>query len=159
MPDIVQLKKILEALEFQLDDYSSYLDLDSGEVETLPDELVGAAEEAGEDAEAPPEDLLIDYSGEDWEAARRVALSDRFVLLPTKFDVHEWSIMQDFANAQDDQRIRDELLHALHGAGAFRHFKAGVQRNEVETAWYDFRNQALRQIAIAWCAENDIDWE
>jgi hypothetical protein len=121
--------------------------------------LLSAAEEADEDAESPPEDLLIDFPDEDWEAARRVALSDRFVLLPTKFDVHEWSIMQDFANAQDDQRIRDELLHALHGAGAFRHFKAGVQRNEVETAWYDFRNQALRHIAIAWCAENDIDWE
>jgi hypothetical protein len=36
MPPIIQIEKIVEPLEFQLDEYSSYLDLDSGEVETLP---------------------------------------------------------------------------------------------------------------------------
>lgn len=159
MPHIVQLKKILETLEFQMDGYSSYLDLDSGEVLTLQDELIEAADEAGEDADSPPEDLMIDFAAENWEAAKRVAFSDRLVPLPTQFDIHEWSIMRDFANAQDDQRLRDGLLNAIHGAGAFRHFKASVRRIGAEPAWFAFRDQALQRIAIDWCAEHEIAWE
>lgn len=159
MAHAVHLEKILEALELQFDGYASYLDLDSGEVHTLSEELIGAAEEAGEDAISPPEDLEIEFEDEEWEAARRVAFSNRLVALPTQFDIDEWAIMRNFAIAQDDQRLRDELLHAIRGAGAFRHFKSTVRGSGAEGAWYAFRDQAFRQIAIDWCGQHDIAWE
>jgi len=82
----------------------------------------------------------------------------RFQPLPTKFDIHEWSIMEDFSNSVKSARIRAELLDAIHGAGAFRHFKHMLRLYKIEQRWYDFRAEALRQIAIEWCEKNNIAW-
>jgi hypothetical protein len=48
---------------------------------------------------------------------------------------------------------------AGHGAGAFRNFTNAVRRLGVEPAWFSFRADALRQIALGWCEENQIVWE
>jgi hypothetical protein len=62
--------------------------------------------------------------------------------------------MQDFSRSVESNRIREDLLHAIHGAGAFRNFK-----DRIEPAWFAFRAEALRQIALTWCEENHIVWE
>jgi hypothetical protein len=68
-------------------------------------------------------------------------------------------IMQDFANSVESPKIRGELLNAIRGAGAFRNFKYALRVHRIEPAWFAFRTDALRQIAIDWCEENDIPWE
>jgi hypothetical protein len=55
-------------------------------------------------------------------------------------------------------RIRNELLDSIHGAGAFRHFKTTVRRHGIESNWFEFSDQARQQIAIEWCEENEISW-
>jgi hypothetical protein len=50
-----------------------------------------------------------------------------FWQLPDRFDIHEWSIMEEFARGQDNDRIRQELLDAIHGAGAFRMFRSLIR--------------------------------
>ena len=149
MPSTVRSDDIVDALEMQGDDYLSFLDLDTGEVETVSRELLGQAEESDEDEEPDDEDP-------DWAIAKRIASSGRFVKLPTKFDVHEWEIMREFADSVGSTRIREDLLGAIHGAGAFRHFKDTVQRHRIEKAWFAFRTEALRQIARDWCQEHHI---
>jgi hypothetical protein len=139
----------------QLDEFTAILDLDTGHVETLPDGLLGAAE--GGDDEVEPE--LLDWEEADWEIAKRVVSTGRFVRLPTKFDVHEWAIMEDFSNSVKSTPIREELLRAIHGKGAFRMFKDTLQRHNVESAWFEFRAEALKQIAVEWCEENQVAWE
>ena len=67
--------------------------------------------------------------------------------------------MQDFSRSVESDGIREDLLHAIHGAGAFRHFKDTLQRYGIESAWFAFRAEALRQIAQSWCEENHIVWE
>jgi hypothetical protein len=84
---------------------------------------------------------------------------DRVLKLPTKFDVHDWAIMEQFSRSVENARIRGELLDAIHGAGAFRNFKATLRRHRIEEAWYAFRTEALREIAIAWCDEHHITWQ
>jgi hypothetical protein len=81
------------------------------------------------------------------------------VKLPTKFDIHEWSIMEEFANAVESERISTELVNALHGKGAFRYFKDTLRRHRIEKEWYAFHDEALREIAIEWCEENQIAWK
>src|SRR5579863_9180125 len=104
MPATVLLKDIVDALEMQFDEQLSFLDLDTGQVETVSRELLGMAEE-GDDEEEPdppePED-------EEWALAKRIASSDRFVKLPTQFDVHEWSIMEEFSLSVESARIRGD---------------------------------------------------
>jgi hypothetical protein len=66
--------------------------------------------------------------------------------------------MQDFSHSVESDSIRGDLLRAIHGAGAFRNFKDTVRRLGVEPAWFAFRADALRQIAVDWCEENQILW-
>ena len=51
-----------------------------------------------------------------------------------------------------------ELQDAIHGAGAFRCFKDTLRRYRPEKDWYAYRDEALRQIAIAWCEEHGIEY-
>jgi len=51
MAATVRLSDIVDALEMQFDESSSFLDRDTGQVETVSHELLGAAEESGEDEE------------------------------------------------------------------------------------------------------------
>ena len=67
--------------------------------------------------------------------------------------------MQDFSRSVESDRIREDLLHAIHGAGALRNFKDTLRRHRIESRWFAFRVEALRQIALNWCEENHIVWE
>src|ERR1035438_5774387 len=157
MPATVPLKDIVDVLEMQFDEQLSFLDLDTGRVEIVSRELLGMAEEwdDGDDEEPDPPDL----EDEEWEIAKRIVSSDCFVRLPTKFDVHEWSIMEDFSHSVESDAIREDLLFAIHGAGAFRHFKDTLRRCGIEQEWFSFRDEALRDIAVEWCEEHKIQWK
>jgi hypothetical protein len=150
----VLLKDIIDALEMQFDESSSFLDLNTGRVETVSNDLLG---EANEPVDEEPD--LPDWQKQEWEIAKRIVSTDRFRQLPTKFDVHEWAIMQDFSHSVESDNVREDLLSAIHGAGAFRHFKDALRRHQVESAWFEFRAEALRQIALDWCEEHHIRWQ
>jgi hypothetical protein len=154
MPPTVHLNDIVDALEMQFDDSSSFLDRETGQVETVSHVLLRKAEESGD--EKPD---LPTWQEQEWEIAMRIVSTDCFEELPTKAEVHEWAIMQDFAHSVESESIREDLLHAIHGAGAFRYFKDTLRRHGIESAWFAFRTEALRHIALSWCEENHIAWE
>jgi Uncharacterised protein family (UPF0158) len=149
----VRLKDIVDGLEMQFEDSSSFLNLDTGQVETVSHDLLSEAEEAGEERADLP-----DWQKGAWEVARRIVSTQRFLKLPTKFDIHEWSIMEEFSHSADSRPIQVDLLNALHGRGAFQHFKDTVRRHGIEQDWFNFRDEALREIAIEWCEEHNIQW-
>ena len=154
VPATIHLSDIVDALEMQFDESPSYLDLDGGQVVTVSEDLLREAEEPGDEEAALP-----DWQKDEWKIAKRIVSTDRFRPLPTKFDVHEWGIMEDFSRSVGSESIRDDLLRAIHGAGAFRNFKDTVRRLGIESAWFAFRAEALRRIALDWCEENQIAWE
>jgi Uncharacterised protein family (UPF0158) len=156
MSAAVRLNDIVEALEMQLDETAAFLNLDTGQVEIISEDLLGDAEEADDEEEMPD---LPEWQKRDWEVARQIVSTDRFKKLPSKFDVHESAIMRDFANSPDSGGARQDLLRAIHGAGAFRMFKDTLRRRNLESAWFAFRAEALRQIAIEWCEEKHVAWE
>jgi len=156
MTATVRLKDIADALEMQMEESSSYLDLDSGQVKFIDDYLLRKAEEFDQGDKAPD---LPEWQKPDWEIAGRIVSTDRFVHLPTKYDIHEWEIMNEFSSEFPNGLIRQELRDAIHGAGAFRNFKSAIRRHHVDSAWNDFREKALRQIALDWCEEHHIPWE
>ena len=151
----VQLKDIVEALEMQFDEASSFLDLDTGKVETVSQDLLSEAEESDDD-EQPD---LPDWQKPEWEIAKRIVSTDRFKSLPTKYDVHEWELMREFADSVEPEKISEELQNAIHGAGAFRYFKETLRRRGIEKKWFEFREEALKQIAREWCEDEGIAWE
>lgn len=151
---IVHLQDIVDALEMQFDESSSFLDLDTGRIETVSNELL---REAQEPADQEPE--LPAWQQREWEMAKRIVSTDRFWRLPSKFEVHEWAIMQDFSHSVESERIRRDLLNAIHGTGAFRQFKETLRRHRIEAEWFAFRAETLKQIAVDWCQEHHIAWK
>jgi uncharacterized protein UPF0158 len=154
MSATVLLQDIVDALEMQLDESSSFLDLDTGRVETVSNDLLSEPDESvGEEPDLPA------WQKHEFDIAKRIVSTDRFQQLPTKFDVHEWAIMQDFSHSVASDRVREDLLNAIHGAGAFRHFKDTLRQHRIESAWFTFRAQVLKQIALDWCEEHHIRWQ
>jgi uncharacterized protein UPF0158 len=154
MPTTLHLNDIIDVLEMQFDDFSSFLDRETGQVATVSHFLLREAENSGDEKLDLPT-----WQEQEWEIAKRIISTDRFLELPTKVEVHEWEIMQDFSHSVESESIREDLLHAIHGAGAFRNFKDCLQRYGIESAWFAFRTEALRYIALSWCEENHVSWE
>jgi hypothetical protein len=150
----VKLSDIIEGLEFQSDESSSFLNKKTGEVVLMTDYAMRAAED-----NEPLEDLP------DWErdlvsiAREILAESDQYIPLPTKFDIDEYSIMERFCTSLDKQEIGDILYDLISGSGAFRRFKNAIYKYGVEDEWFKYRDNAIKEIAIEWCRENNIKFE
>ena len=150
----VLLSNILEVLELQGDESSSYLDKNTGEVITLSLEEFNAAEN-GESLDDYPE-----WQHENIKTAAKV-LSDcdkNYLPLPSKFDVHEYRIMEDFCMSVQDKETCETLCNAIRGSGAFGRFKNCINRFEITENWYKYRAETFKEIAIQWCQDNDIKY-
>lgn len=154
----VLLSEIVDALEFSPSEASYYLDRQTGKILLIDDACMQAAEE-GEDP-----DEYSDWEDEEFEAAQGIAedavLGDRerYVPLPSEFDIHEWEIMDKFGRSVGDPKVAAELANAIRGRGAFRHFKDTVHRLEIAEDWYKYRSEALTEIARDWCETNEISY-
>lgn len=84
--------------------------------------------------------------------------SDDYLPLPSKFDIHEYHIMEEFCWSIADDKIREALLDKINGRGAFRRFKDAIRMNEMEEEWYRFRRGELEIIAIDWLEANQIPY-
>jgi hypothetical protein len=154
MSATVRISDIVQALELQLKESSSWVNLETGEVETVSDDLLRHAEEC-EEGEEPN---LPEWQKREWQFAKQIVRTNGFVRLPTKNDIHEWAIMQEFSLSVESSQIREELLYAIHGRGAFRMFKDVLSRHRIQENWFAFRADALQAIARCWCEEHHIPW-
>jgi hypothetical protein len=152
MVNVISLREVVEAMEALSDDWVSYLDPDSGEIITVTEEERRLAEDKSLDD-------IPEWQREVLPKIRAVLESDRFLELPDRFDIHEWSIMEGFARGHDNDRIRQELLDAIHGAGAFRMFRSLIRRLGIEQNWYQFREERLAEIAREWLEAHKIPYK
>ncbi len=152
MAVVISLKDVVEAIEMQTDESETYLDPDSGEFVLVTEDDRAAVEEER------PEDEIPQWQRDNLPKVREALESDRFLPLPDKRDVHEWSIMEQFARDQSG-RAGEILLAAIHGKGAFRSFRAAVDRLGLKEAWFKYRADAIEQIARDWLEENNLHYK
>ena len=151
MSKVISLREIIAALDAASDDCTSYLDLEIGEIVVVTEEERALAEDpCWEEAPAWQREMM--------PKIRAALESDRFLELPDRFDIHEWSIMERFSRTQNIEQIRSELLNAIHGAGAFRAFRSAIRRLGLEQSWYQFRDEALAEIARSWLEEHKLQY-
>ena len=135
----IKLEQVLDAIETADDAFTYFYDTQTGETVFLSNLLI-----TGESYEELEE--LIESSG------------DRFLRFPTKYDIHEYSIMENFVYSLPAGAARQELVNAICGRGAFRRFKNGIRYHRLEQQWYDYRDQAYREIAIRWCRDEGLEY-
>ena len=146
----VSLNQVVEALELASDEMSWFVSKQTGQVVMLSHEAMRLAEDDSK-AELP------DWQEEELRMARDVLESTDWLGLPTKFEVHEWEIMNRFAQSLSVPAQREEVLDAIHGSGAFRQFKSTIRRLRLEDAWSSFRGSAFEDMATSWLTDHGFE--
>jgi hypothetical protein len=144
MAPTVSLHEVVEELEALGEESAAYLNRETGELYSIRDEEASVFED-GVDPDDVPE-----WLDDELPKIREVLESEDWLSLPTRFDIHEWAIMDGFARSIDDTDLRDELLTAIRGRGAFRCFKDAVHRRGIHEDWYRHRTATLGRIAADW---------
>ena len=152
MTYLVKHSDIIEGLDFQAEEGRSYLNTATGEVISMTDEELRAAEE-----DAPLEDFPP-WQQDALRIAKDMLETDDSLAIPSRFDIHEYRIMERFCDSVDAEDIRDDLCASIHGKGTFRQFKDRVHVYGMAEAWYRYRAAALREIAMHWCDEHGIPY-
>ncbi len=149
----VKITKIADELQMQFDESSAFLNTVDGEVYIISDEELSAAEEGGSIDDFP------DWQQQNIKIAEQIISGDNYIELPSKYEVHEYAIMEEFCYSVADSKVSDALQIAIQGKGAFRRFKDACHRFGIIDQWYSFKTEALKKIAIAWCKENNLEYE
>jgi hypothetical protein len=137
----MKLEQVVEAIEAASEGSRSYYDTETGKTVWVSDDP---------------------YSGEvDTELAEMIeyAPPGRFLRFPTKYEIHDYSIMESFVGSLPAGAAREDLADAIRGRGAFRRFKQSIRYHGMEQSWYDYLENAYRDIAIRWCQDNDMELE
>ena len=137
----IHLEQVIDAIETADDAFTYFFDTQTGETVFLQDEIA------------------IGERNEELENSIENAPSGRFLRFPTKFDIHEYSIMESFVESLPPGVARQELAYAIRGRGAFRRFKNGIYFHRIEQQWFEYRDHAVREIAIHWCRDVGIEYE
>lgn len=149
----VRLKDILEGLEMQSEEYHSYLNIKTGEIISVTLEVLGLAEDC-EDF-----DDIDEWQQDEFESANDIIDNPSdYAQFPTKFDINEYDMMEHFCFSLADNQKQDILLNAIKGKGAFGRFRDNVDRLNLTSQWYDFRDERYKEIAREFCRENQIEF-
>ncbi len=132
----VKLSEVIDALDFTNDEIEYYYNPDTEEIFMSN---IGDFE-----------DLTEDELDE---------LFEKSIMLPTRYDINEYEMMEDFAETINDTRLQNQLYISLNGSGAFRRFKDTCINFDIINDWYKFRDERYKEIAIDWCKENNIEFE
>jgi hypothetical protein len=127
--------------------WSYFINKVTYEIISIEDRYLGYA---GEPEEIP--DTLADWERNEIE--RALSFVDRWddlIALPSKHDINEYGLMENFIGTIDDAHVRDCLCVAIEGRGAFRRFKDTARTLGVIDAWYHFKGEALLVFAKDWC--------
>jgi hypothetical protein len=152
MSATADLNTIIAELEMQVDFRSSYFNRTTGTMVRVDDDHFRCAEDDCDLSSYPEEekaDILL---------AREVFSSGRYIAMPSKYDIYEYSIMERYCRTRPDHIRRDLLLSAIQDKEAFQRFRAALQQNNLEEDWYTYRYQAFREIARLWCEANHIPY-
>ncbi len=150
----VKLSEIAENMEMQMDEYYTMFDRKTYTFIMFSEEAFRAADNM------EPSDHLPEWQQDERKWAEMyIEDSDRLVSLPDKYDIDEYEMMEDFCYQLEDKEVKDRLLIAIRGRGAFRRFKDQILRDGVREDWFQFRDERYKVLAKVWCEENDIQFE
>ncbi len=151
----VKLQQIVEHLEAASDEMVSYINRANGELVMID---IESSSLAGDDCDDNPEhvpewqmDLVAD--------AKRVRADKNFTTLPDQYDINEYEIMERFCLSLDNEGMRNDLLAALKGLGAFARFKAFIHAENIHEDWFAFKRTSLQQIAIEFLESENIPYQ
>lgn len=167
---IIDMSELELAFECGYDMISYYLDLETGEVITVSEEVRGILEtiyESYYDEQPQIVDWESAFENErvpDWQRemvqdADRVEIGfgDTIIAIPPESSSEGYSDMEVFTGTIRNPRLREHLERALHGRGAFRYFIDVLLDYPAERErWFKFKQARLQKRVSEWLEEHDI---
>ena len=149
----VKLGEIVDGMGLLSDEVTSYLDIRTNKIGMISDDELYAAEEN------TPLENFPDWQREIIQFAREIVTNGEFFIpLPSKFDIHEYEVMEKFCLSIEDPDLSESLSGLIVGRGAFRRFKDEIHRLGMVDQWYEYREEAFKEIARKWCEEKGINF-
>jgi len=153
MANKAKIKDIIEEMEMQIDGYRSFINTRTGEVISVSEDDLRDAEDE------KPINNLHDWQIVNLEIANEIVENfEDYKELPTKYEINEYEIIEDFCLTIHDEKIQRMLLISIGGKGAFRRFKDMIKELEVEMDWYKYRDNRYKELAIGWCQNNKVEY-
>lgn len=153
MEDTIKLNMLIQEMSSQSDETRGFFNKSTKEIVFVSDDEFRYAED-----EKPIENFP-DWQQENIKIAEEILYGDNWIALPSKFEIHEYNIMEEFCLSIKDQNLSDTMYYSIKGRGAFRMFRNNIEKYNIENDWYKFRDKAMEEIAIEWCEGNEIDYE
>lgn len=99
-----------------------------------------------------PEAVLDDWAGDEPRPDPDED-PDRYLFIPNEGSRAAWEDMRDFADSVDDEGVREKLLDAIDGKGAFSRFRRVLDRHDdLRAQWYVFAAETRIGRAREWLA-------
>ena len=159
----VSLRDLVDELQILPNEGTAYLNQVTGKIITVTDDDIAMVEmdsEFEEEMEEGNDDIggeVSDLETEYYQEVKRVLASDPdYLKLPSRFEIHEYEIIERFCFSVPDGKVSDVLLRKIRGSGAFRRFKDTIYRYGIEQDWFRFRDDAYQEIAISWLEAKGI---
>ncbi|MGH2592379.1 MAG: UPF0158 family protein [Anaerolineae bacterium] len=165
---MLKIKVALAELEVAFDntswEMSYYLDLETGEVVMVTDEIRRELEDiyAEIHGEGEAEQVAFDdaLQRRDPQEADQVEASfgTRYVEAPRAESHEGYRDMEDFIAPLRDERLQDRLWDAIRGRGAFRRFKDELAYHPYERErWFEFKDDRVRKRVLNWLESEGIE--
>lgn len=137
----VNLLAVVDQMDVISDEVTAYINRKNGELVTFTAEDISLAEEEDDNYSVP------EWQRDIVDEAKQALSNDDYRELPDKFEVDEYGIMERYCYTIEDEQVRETLLEAINGKGAFRRFKDKVHEKGIDKDWHQFRTNAFKQIA------------
>ncbi len=149
----VNLPDVVDMVTLAGDEAKAYVNRRDGELVMIMEEYLSIAEDGLDDTDRP------EWEREAIADARRVLDDGDFVALPDQYDIHEYAIMEQFCHTVEDERMREKLLMAIKGKGAFRRFKDTVFREGIEKDWFAYKDAEISKIVADFLDSENIAYQ
>lgn len=141
------------AFESGLAEMEYYLDLETGEVLMITEEIRWYMEE-------PLDAELLGWQQEMLQIAQRIeaGYGTRYIQIPEQERRDAYRDMEWFITTVADQALQDELWRAIQGRGAFRRFKDLLQNHpEERERWFSFKEHRVQERLMEWLEGEGIE--
>ena len=168
----VDLDELAIALDTDFSELHQYLDLETGRIVSIMEEITRELEEIYEEIydedgnrAVTLEQYLQQRDDPDWQKemmleADRVeqGYGTRYIRVERDDPYGDYRDMERFIGTVGDAHLRERLWNAIQGRGAFRRFKDLLARHpQVEEAWFEFKDAWLQKRVANWLAYHDIE--
>lgn len=154
----VNIQKIVDELQMRFMDSTVYYNKVTGETLNVQDDDFRIAQD--DDFE----NNIQDYP--EWQREHLKEVYDllyndidNYIALPNNFEIKDSDIMEEFIETVSNNNKRIQLENCMWQKGMYRKFKDKLIEIGLENEYYKFYDEKLKEIAIEWCNDNNLEYE